>query len=351
MQFTASTVTVDESAGTATLTIQRTGPTDTAVSIGVGTRRARRRPGVDYTPVFQQVRSPPARPRRPSAIPIIDNTVIDGDRTFGVFLGDPVGTVVVGDVAATGIVILNNDFDTVPPAVLATSLVPGIGGGVVGVDLRHERGGRPGLGLAAEQLQRRRARRRRRLRHAGRPGDPDRRWSGSTTTPDSIVVAFGVPVPDGQFVAVAMSGGPGGVTDLSGNLVDGDGDGTAGGFLIETLARGNRISYTDADGDLVSLALAGIGGTLEVVRGSTGDASVVRVAEPGRRPDDPPGLGPPVPRPGLHDDRLSSRASRPSAGSSRPCGPRRSTSARSCRTARARLPVLTSVAALRQRRG
>ena len=74
-----------------------------------------------------------------------------------------------------------------------------------------------------------------------------------------------------------------GVSDTTGRLIDGNGDGQPGGDYVAVFARGKTLSYRDRDGDLVSVTLRG-GGVLELSQRADGTIQQLRVvgAVPGR---------------------------------------------------------------------
>ena len=74
-----------------------------------------------------------------------------------------------------------------------------------------------------------------------------------------------------------------GVSDTTGRLIDGNGDGQPGGDYVVVFARGKALSYRDRDGDVVSIKLRG-GGVLELSQRADGTIQQLRVvgAVPGR---------------------------------------------------------------------
>ena len=78
-----------------------------------------------------------------------------------------------------------------------------------------------------------------------------------------------------QFVQVGVNGFDK-LTDLAGNPLDGNRDGVPGGDFSAIVGRGTKLSYTDGNGDTVSLTLSK-GGTMDVLLGPKGDAQHVRL--------------------------------------------------------------------------
>src|SRR5262249_30942161 len=75
---------------------------------------------------------------------------------------------------------------------------------------------------------------------------------------------------------------PNGITDTSGNFLDGNNSGTGGTNFSNTFARGTILSYVDGDGDKVNLKLQR-GGFMEVLRSANGNAQLVRLRGTNRR--------------------------------------------------------------------
>ena len=277
-QFDPSQIVVDESAGVATLTIFRAVGSTGAASVAVSTRAGDAVPGVDYQAIDTRVDFADGETSKTVSIPIIDNFVIDGNRAFGVFLSDPMGNGAVGVPGSAVVVIANNDLDVTPPTVTDVRL-SGLGGlPNSAVVLTFSEAMAPGAALSASNYSVLA------LGRDGRFGSGDDRLipiSRVEQSPDGTVVALFLarPVPNNEFAAIGINGNPGGLTDLAGNLLDGDGDGVAGGSFSTDLSRSSRVEYIDADGDRVILATFG-GGGIEVFRNADGSASVVRIVDP-----------------------------------------------------------------------
>lgn len=69
------------------------------------------------------------------------------------------------------------------------------------------------------------------------------------------------------------------MTDLAGNRLDGNGDGTPGGNFVRSFGLGQTLSYPDSNRDLVTLRLTG-GGVMELIRGSDGEGERLRLLGP-----------------------------------------------------------------------
>jgi hypothetical protein len=70
------------------------------------------------------------------------------------------------------------------------------------------------------------------------------------------------------FRLMVLGSGP--LTDVSGNHIDGDGDGIGGDHFVTDRGRGTNLKYTDGDGDRVSLRITG--GFIDLVLAPDGEA-------------------------------------------------------------------------------
>ena len=283
-QFSAPIYTVDEGGGAAVITVTRSGFLLNTATIGAAATGGTATPGLDYTPVFQTLTFGPGESTKTFSVPIIDNSVVQpGQQLVELYLGYPTGNTVIGAEGSALLEIANNDFDLSAPTVTGLTLVPS-GGGIGGATLSFSEPMNTAalqnpLNYSAVDLGR-----------DGRAGTADDRLIpivGVMIDPTGqlATLVFATPVPAGEFVAVAAAGtGPGGLADLSGNLLDGNNDGVAGGVYLATIARGSRLSYRDADGDFVQFRLTG--GTLELTRDAQGNGQVLNVLGQGtsRRP-------------------------------------------------------------------
>ncbi|RUL89675.1 Calx-beta domain-containing protein [Tautonia sociabilis] len=280
-QFSSRLVDVEESAGVVRLTINRTGGTLATSEISVATFGGDAVPGVDYQPLATRVTFAPGETQKTIDIPILDNAVFDGDRGFAVFLGYPDENSVIGDPAGVIVSIRNDDPDPVTPLVLdVRSVSPGAATSVVAINFSKAMDPATTLSTANYTAVA--------LGRDGLLGTADDRAvpiAGVEQSADGTIVALtlAVPVPAGEFVSIRLNGEPGGLKDITGNLLDGDADGVAGGTFATTLARASRLSYRDTDGDMITYASTG-GGLVEVVRGAPGAGDLIRMVNsiPGR---------------------------------------------------------------------
>ena len=109
IQFTASSYTVAEDAGAATLTVQRTGDTNIAVGVDYATSDGSATNGVDYIGITNTLAFAPGEKVKGTSVSILNNGLKQGTRSFRLALSNPSGGVVLGSPTTTTVSILDND--------------------------------------------------------------------------------------------------------------------------------------------------------------------------------------------------------------------------------------------------
>src|SRR5437867_4181053 len=109
LQFSASRYTVAESAGSATLIVQRTGDTNTAVSVDFATADGTATNGFKYTAVSGNLAFGPGETNKTILVPILDEGFVEGTETFRVILTNPTGGAVLGIQRNDLVYITDND--------------------------------------------------------------------------------------------------------------------------------------------------------------------------------------------------------------------------------------------------
>jgi hypothetical protein len=93
----------------------------------------------------------------------------------------------------------------------------------------------------------------------------------------TVVVVPAVPLPANQYVQIQVVGtGPTAVRDIAGNILDGNGNGSAGSNYVASFAVGNKLQYVDSSGNRVTLKLSGPG-YLEQIRNARGDGELLEI--------------------------------------------------------------------------
>jgi hypothetical protein len=108
VQFTASTYTVAESAGTVTLTVQRVNDTNTPVSVDYTTADGTATNGAKYIAVSGTLAFGAGETNQTIAVPILNNGFVEATKTFRVILNNPTNAVLGTRKTAT-VSITDND--------------------------------------------------------------------------------------------------------------------------------------------------------------------------------------------------------------------------------------------------
>jgi dienelactone hydrolase len=108
IQFVAGSYTVAENASAITLTLQRTGDTTSVAGVDYATADGTAANGLKYTAVFGTVAFGANETNKSIVVPILNNGLIDGTKTFRVLLSNPVGALLGARASAT-ITITDND--------------------------------------------------------------------------------------------------------------------------------------------------------------------------------------------------------------------------------------------------
>jgi hypothetical protein len=144
--FSAASYTVAETAGTATITVNRLGSTAGAATVDyatTGTGTATPGPGGDYTPVSGTLTFTGGQASRTFTVPVLDDTAADGSKTVGLALTSPSGAVLGTPSAATLTITDNDSAGTIQLA--AASYTVAEGAGVLTVNVTRTGGSAAGV--------------------------------------------------------------------------------------------------------------------------------------------------------------------------------------------------------------
>jgi len=131
LQFSASTYTVAESAGTATLIVRRLNNTDTIASVDYATANGTATNGMKYTAVAGTLVFDAVETNHTIEVPILNNGLVDGIKNFNVILSNPTNAVLGTPMTAT-VSIADNDMG-ISFQFAAYSVAEDAGVGLIGV--------------------------------------------------------------------------------------------------------------------------------------------------------------------------------------------------------------------------
>jgi uncharacterized repeat protein (TIGR01451 family) len=112
-QFSTSSYTVSEGAGSASVTVNRTGDANSFASVHFATSGGSAKEGRDYTAAFGVLNFAPGESSKNVTVLIIDNSYVDGSRTVNLALSNPAGAALAAQSTA---VLTINDNDSSPSA-------------------------------------------------------------------------------------------------------------------------------------------------------------------------------------------------------------------------------------------
>ncbi|MBI3848971.1 MAG: alpha/beta fold hydrolase [Verrucomicrobia bacterium] len=109
LQFSASSYTVAESAGSVTLTVQRTGDTNTEVGVDYATTDGTATNGFKYTAVLGTLTFGAGETNQTIVVPILDEGFVEVTKNFRVILSNPTNGAILGTRTNVPVSITDND--------------------------------------------------------------------------------------------------------------------------------------------------------------------------------------------------------------------------------------------------
>lgn len=109
IRFSSATYSVNEGAGSVTLTVVRSGGVQLAAGAAYSTTDGSAHGGSDYTTTSGSVNFAPGETQKTIVVPITDDAFIEGDETFTVTLSNPTGAGTIGNPSAATVSIVDND--------------------------------------------------------------------------------------------------------------------------------------------------------------------------------------------------------------------------------------------------
>ena len=109
IQFSATSYTVAESAGFATITVQRLSDTSTTVSVDYATVDGTATNGLKYTAVSGTLGFGTSETNKTIVVPLLNEGFVEGTRAFQAVLSNPTGGAVLGARTNATVRITDND--------------------------------------------------------------------------------------------------------------------------------------------------------------------------------------------------------------------------------------------------
>ncbi len=269
---------VPENAGVVNLAISRSGGTLGAVTLTYSTSDASAIAGVNYVATTGTITFAAGQTTGTISIPIIDDLMVDGATGFFVTITGTTGLGSVGAQSVTAVLVSNTDIDTIPPAVTSFTAVT-VGNSINGFVITFDKEMDPTRASLLSNYHII-------LSNSDFNGKADREiaLAGAFYNPinDTVLLVPTASLPANRFYRVVVNGSFGqALTDLSGNVLYGSSGPNSNYDVV--YGRGTALRYVDSHQNAVSINISG-GGSLEIFRGSTGDAATVTIlgAVPGK---------------------------------------------------------------------
>ncbi len=263
--LSASSYAGPENGGSIPITIDRLNGTQGAIAVTYTTVAGTAVSGVNYTPTSGTVTFAAGQTSATVDVPVKDDGQVDGNFTFSFAITSVNNGASLGSPSSAPVTIVNSDRDLTPPQVL--SVEPVVSGNEIlayvvdfNKPLNATAASNPanyGLFLSGRDL--------------GTANAFIPVGAAYNAANFSVTLVPSQPVVLNAFYGLMINGSnAAGVTDVSGNLLSGDGSGVAGRNYDALIGFGNSLNYYDANNDVVHLATAGV--EMEVVRNFSGNA-------------------------------------------------------------------------------
>lgn len=282
VEFSLDSYTVQENAGTAMISLTRSGFAGDAFEVSLTAVSGTAASGADFDPGPYLLSFMPGDVTKTfSIVTIVDDNEEEPDESLQLVLSSPTNGASLGARTTANLTILAND-DVTPPRV--TGITPRAVGKKLGfielsfdesLDAMSAQDPAPyAITLAGKD---------KRLGTADDKNVPLASVAYDDSN-QSVTLTPTKPLKLGTILRVAI-GGESAPTDLQGNLLDGEfsgtwpsGNGIAGGDFMADVALGSKLDYHDAGGDKVQLQLKK-GGLISLLMGSDGNAHTITLLD------------------------------------------------------------------------
>lgn len=294
VQFGTQGVAAVPGATSVSLPVTRINGQSGTITVHYATEAGTARAGVDFTPVSGTLTFAPGQVSKSITIPVANTSASGVLVSFSIALSAPTGGATLGGVASAivniphvrggggGGPVTPPPTDTTPPTI--TGILPAIGPqGIYAIIISFSKPMNP---VSASNLDNFGDF----LRTPGANGQFNTWDVGSIAITNAVydattsrtVLLLAAPLPPGEFARLSINTSAGlapgrGLTDLSGNLLDGTGTGAAPGSPdVVLLGEGRSLTYQDALGETVNLKISGPG-LMSVIRAANGETEQVRL--------------------------------------------------------------------------
>jgi len=275
LQFGAALYSVPETAGTAVLSVIRTGGSLGTVTVPYQTVAVNATPGLDFVATAGTLTFASGQTAGTIRVPVLADPWDDHDEYVDVVLGSPGGGASLGMLSTAQLRIIDVDPNHTPPLVSQLSWT-GTSKSITSVNLAFS------APLASA--------------YATNPANYVLTVRGqSKPTIQFNTVSYNLsnrtvtlvptaPLSSGQFYQIEVMGtGATAIRDIAGNLLDGAANGLTGSNYVAYFGQGTSLQYVDNSGNQVSLKLSGPGYLQDVLDSSSQGQVLTIIGEVPRR--------------------------------------------------------------------
>jgi uncharacterized repeat protein (TIGR01451 family) len=276
LSFAMSNFQVNESAGQAIITVNRSAGTKGIVNVNYAAAPGTAVNGVNFTATSGTLTFADGETSKTFSVAILQDGVVTGPLTVNLSLSTATGGAGIGVPSTAVLTIINTDLDRVAPQI-TDLMFEGTGRVLTGVILQFSEPLDPATATNLGNYQ---------ITAPSRRGGPDQIIPVTSVIYNDALQTVTLrtsSLPYNQFIRTFVAGtGSTAITDVAGNVLDGDFSGTAGGNFIATLIRSSSTNFTDRNGDTVSFRVNN-GGYFDLYRGANNEGQVLRVYGTPRR--------------------------------------------------------------------
>jgi uncharacterized repeat protein (TIGR01451 family) len=268
LQFSAASYAVPETAGSAYLTVTRTGGSRGPVTVNYQTVPVNATPGLDFNSTSGTLTFAAGQTSAVIQVPVLADPWDDQNELVNVVLSSPGGGATLGAIASAQLTIIDVDPKRTPPHVSQLSWT-GSAQWITSVVLTFDSPLNTAYATNAANY----------LMTVQSAGNPVITFSmiNYSIANRTVTLVPSAPLPAGHFYRLQVMGtGATAIRDLAGNLLAGTTNGAAGTNYVTSFGQGTKLQYVDNSGNQVTVKLTGPG-YLEDVLDSTGQGVVLTV--------------------------------------------------------------------------
>ena len=250
VEFGAGQYEVTDQSGVAVIPVVRLYGSLGTVTVTYQTVSVNAIPGLDFTPTSGTLTLGPGQTSGSIQVPVLDDPYQDQDHFLNVTLANPTGGASLGATTSTLLHIQDVDPDVTAPVVDGLTW-SGSSRSITSLTLTFSAPLDPSYATDPADY---------RLFKISRGQSIPIASISYDAANFSVTIVPQSPIPSGQYAEIQVIGtGPGALRDIAGNILDGADNGVPGSNYAAMFAQGNRLKYTDNNGNSVKLRLRGPG--------------------------------------------------------------------------------------------